>query len=107
MIIRGNHDYWWNGVKKMQKMFPKLYFVHNNHICIKEYIIYGTRGWICPNEKQFSDIDRKIYDREVKRLLYSINSSTEEEKEGKTSILMLHYPPTNEQGEVSEFTGNN
>lgn len=102
VIIRGNHDYWWTSVKKMKALFPKLHFIHNNHVELKDYIIFGTRGWLCPNEQQFSDDDRKIYEREVRRLRNSIDSCSFQGD--KKRILMLHYPPMNEQKEESDFT---
>lgn len=103
VMIRGNHDYWWSSISKMKAMFPALHFIQNNHIRLKEYLIFGTRGWLCPNKRQFDENDQKIYERELKRLALSIASYKGETQQLK-KVVMLHYPPMNELCEESGFT---
>lgn len=103
-MIRGNHDYWWSSVSKMSKKFPRIHFLHNNHFVIGDYVIFGTRGWICPNDTQFTETDEKIYERELKRLKNSVNSASETVIQNKKKLLMLHYPPMNDKKEPSGFT---
>lgn len=101
IIIKGNHDYWWQSLSKMKKSYPGIEFLHNNHVIINDYIFYGTRGWICPNDTKFSSDDEKIYKREIERLRYSLESY-----KGETSnlikIVVMHYPPVNDRHEDSE-----
>lgn len=47
IIIKGNHDYWWQSLTKM-KNYPDIEFLHNNHVIINNYIFYGTRGLDMP-----------------------------------------------------------
>lgn len=103
VMIRGNHDYWWSSVTKMKGLFPKFHFIQNNHIVLGNYLIFGTRGWLCPNKRQFDENDKKIYEREVKRLEFSISSYTGRDETLK-KVVMLHYPPMNELAEESGFT---
>ncbi|MCT4604827.1 MAG: metallophosphoesterase [Marinisporobacter sp.] len=102
IFIRGNHDYWWSAVTKMNKLFENMNFLQNNYYTYEKYAICGTRGWICPNDYKFTDHDEKIYEREVHRLRLSIDGAI---KDGYSDLLvMTHYPPTNDRLEPSEFT---
>ena len=42
IIIKGNHDYWWQSLTKMKKNYPDIEFLHNNHVIINNYIFYNT-----------------------------------------------------------------
>ncbi|QZY53747.1 metallophosphoesterase [Crassaminicella profunda] len=102
ILIRGNHDYWWSSVTKMNKLFEDIKFLQNNYFTYKNYAICGTRGWLCPNDNKFTEHDQKIYEREIHRLKLSINHAL---KDGyKDLLVMTHYPPTNDKLEPSEFT---
>lgn len=101
IFIRGNHDYWWSTIAKMNKLFENMSFIQNNHYVYEDYAICGTRGWLCPNKTKFDENDLKIYKREIQRLRLSLESA---KKAGcKKYIVVLHYPPTNEDQERSEF----
>jgi len=101
-LLRGNHDFWWSSLKKMNDRFPSLNFIQNNFYSYKDYGICGTRGWTCPNKISFDSHDRKIFDREVIRLKLSLD---EAKNHGYNNIVVaMHYPPTNEDFEMSEFT---
>ena len=92
IIIKGNHDYWWTTMKKMEGFLESeglssIKILHNNHYRYGEYGICGTRGWVnMPGETQ----DEKILKREVQRLETSIRSALAEEL---IPIVFLHYPP--------------
>lgn len=92
IIIKGNHDYWWSTMKKMEEFldaegFNTIKILHNNHFRYKKYGICGTRGWVnMPGETQ----DEKVLKREVQRLETSIRSALSEDLE---PIVFLHYPP--------------
>ena len=92
IILKGNHDYWWNSMKKMQQFFAdngfdSLHILHNNHYAFQQYGICGTRGWVSINGET---ADAKVLAREVQRLEVSIQSAL---KEQLTPIVFLHYPP--------------
>ncbi|MBQ8514893.1 MAG: metallophosphoesterase [Ruminococcus sp.] len=92
ILLKGNHDYWWNSLKKMEGFFQEkgydtLHILHNNHYVYEGYGICGTRGWVnMPGEAA----EAKVLAREVQRLEVSIQSAV---KEGLTPIVFLHYPP--------------
>ncbi|NLK95045.1 MAG: serine/threonine protein phosphatase [Clostridiales bacterium] len=101
IISKGNHDYWWGSITKLNSMFKTTKFIQNNYYSYKDYAICGTRGWICPGSDKFTDKDDKIYKREIIRLRLSLESA---KKDGFNKIIvMIHYPPTNEKFQESEF----
>lgn len=103
ILLRGNHDYWWSSYNKVKSVLTKnMFALQNNSFIINDTAICGTRGWLCPNEKNFSKDDEKIYNRELLRLRLSVDSL--KNKDYKKLIVMLHYPPFNDSLEDSGFT---
>lgn len=102
LIIKGNHDYWWSGITKLNKLYENMHFIQNNYFTYEDYAVCGTRGWICPSGNGLSQKDEKIYAREQIRLRLSLDAAV---KAGYNKfICMIHYPPTNERFEDSAFT---
>lgn len=102
ICIRGNHDYWWVKIKKLNTLFPSIHFIQNTAFLIKDIAVCGTRGWVCPKDDGLSSEDYKIYLREGERLKLSLKDAIK--KGAKNIIVALHYPPTNEYQEPSLFT---
>ena len=104
IFIKGNHDYWWSSLSKINAAYQSedMNFIQNGYFTYGDYAICGSRGWLCPNEVKFDSNDMKIYKREVLRLEMSIQSAIQN---GYTNLIVItHYPPTNDQLEESEFT---
>lgn len=102
IFIKGNHDYWWSSVSKLKNMYNEIVFLQNNHYKYGDMGICGSRGWLCPNEVKFDNDDEKIYKREKIRLKMSLDAAI---KDGcKELIVIMHYPPTNDKLDESEFT---
>ncbi|MDY2960625.1 MAG: metallophosphoesterase [Hornefia sp.] len=104
IITKGNHDLWWNSINKMNSLFDDITFLQNHCYVVEDMDvgIAGTRGWICPGTEGFDAHDEKIFTRELIRLEFSL-------KEAKSSgvgdiIAALHYPPTNDKHQPSQFT---
>ena len=94
ILLKGNHDYWWNTVKKMKEYiknnnFKNIEFLYNNSYLYDNYIICGTRGWNISNDKE----DIRLYERELFRLELSIKDGIEKFGEDKEIIICMHYPP--------------
>jgi len=103
ILLRGNHDYWWSSYRKVQNALKKdMFALQNNSFIVENTAICGTRGWLCPNEKNFSEDDKKIYERELLRLKLSLDST--KNKNYKNIVVMLHFPPFNDSFEESGFT---
>jgi uncharacterized protein len=101
IFVKGNHDYWWTSITKLNSMYEDMNFIQNNFFYYEDYAICGTRGWITPSASKFTTHDKKVYDRELIRLKLSLDMA---QKAGyKKIIAMIHYPPTNENCEDSGF----
>ncbi|GAA0076870.1 metallophosphoesterase [Clostridium sp. CTA-5] len=101
IISKGNHDYWWGSISKLNNKYEKTKFLQNNFYSYENYAICGTRGWICPGGEKYSLKDEKIYKREQIRLRLSIESAKNNGFED--IIVMIHYPPSNEKFQKSAF----
>ena len=107
VLIKGNHDLWWSSVKRLNMLYEDLYFMQNDFYIYDDIAICGSRGWTCPGNEDFSSADIKIYKRESMRLRMSLEGAAlagfgnNNENE---IIAMLHFPPTNDKLEPSDFT---
>ena len=50
ILLKGNHDYWWNTAAKMKRFFADngletLEILHNNCLWYGDVALCGTRGW--------------------------------------------------------------
>lgn len=112
VMIKGNHDYWWDSLKKLtQKLPPSIHVIQNNSFSWKEVAIAGTRLWdsseyhfssfidyrenpkekpICREEKVQQELNEKIFAREISRLEMSLKSLN---PDSKVRMAMTHYPP--------------
>ena len=102
IISKGNHDYWWSGISKLNRMYENTKFLQNNFYTYKDYAICGTRGWILEGSDRFTEKDKKIFNRELIRIKLSLDSA--KEAGYNKFIVMIHYPPINEKREISAFT---
>lgn len=102
IIVKGNHDFWWGSITKLNSLYDDMNFIQNNFFAYEDYAICGTRGWTNSEEENSSEHDVKIYNREILRLRLSLEAA---KNNGYTKIIvMLHYPPTNDKFEESQFT---
>ena len=92
VILKGNHDYWWNTMSKMrawlsEKGLDTIVILNNNCYIYDKTAICGTRGWIQPGTKD----DVKVYNRELQRLRLSLEDG---KKNGASELCaFIHYPP--------------
>lgn len=102
ILTKGNHDLWWTGVGKLNKLYENMIFLQNDFYAAGDIAICGCRGWVCPGSDEFTLHDNKIYERELLRLEFSLSAA---EKMGfKRIVGMMHYPPTNDRMQNSGFT---
>ncbi|MDO5015400.1 MAG: metallophosphoesterase [Eubacteriales bacterium] len=98
IFLRGNHDYWWSTLSKVEnfcreKEFDSLRFMQNKAFPIGEdFLVAGSRLWILPDDSRFAQADRKILAREEKRLALSLEDA-KAQKAGRSLLVMTHYPP--------------
>src|SRR5690606_14200442 len=102
VLLRGNHDYWWPSLRQLRAALPAgMQAVQNDAVRVGDVIVGGTRGWVCPGSHGFTEQDQKVYEREVQRLALSL-AAMREAGDGYR-VVMLHFPPTNPQGDPSGF----
>ena len=93
IIIKGNHDYWWNTVTKIKKFFEdndikNFDILHNNAFIYEDTAICGTRGWA--NDDAYDpDFNARIIARETNRLRTSLKAADDI----PDKICFFHYPP--------------
>lgn len=92
IILKGNHDYWWQTVKKINEFlnenkFDTISLVHNSCIPVGDFAVCGTRGWLYDGS---GEKDSKVIARECGRLKKSIEEAL---SLSKKPIVFLHYPP--------------
>lgn len=111
VILRGNHDYWWTSLSKIEKIMPpSLHIIQNNAFDWQGVSIAGTRLWDSeeynfhqyidyhenPRAKKLVEQDlgegqtEKIFQRELGRLEMSLKCLS---KDAELRIAMTHYPP--------------
>ena len=92
ILLKGNHDYWWNTASKMKRFFAEngldtMEILHNNCLFYGDIALCGTRGWFYELDNQGTH-DEKVLLREVGRLETSLKAAGDREK-----LCFLHYPP--------------
>ncbi len=99
IIGKGNHDYWWQTMKKLNEFKKELSldtieFLFNNAYAVENFIIAGTRGWMLA--ENYGEDDAKIVSREAGRLKLSLQSAKklQEANNGSEIVVFLHYPPS-------------
>lgn len=106
VFIRGNHDYWWNGITKLRDSAPDdtFYFLQTDAVKIKDFVFVGSRGWTCPGSPDYTAQDEKLYEREAQRFTLAFDHAEKLKGEGDKVVALIHYPPFNLKGESSHFT---
>ena len=106
VLIRGNHDYWWQGISKVRAALPEgVLVLQNDSIRFDGAVICGTRGWTVPEPSvEVSADDVKLYNREIERMSLSLKNAAAKRQDGDVLIVMMHYPPANSTLEDSGFT---
>ena len=92
IIMKGNHDYWWETKTKIARFFfennlTTMSVLFNNAYRVGDVAVCGTRGWFYDAK---SEQDGKVLNREVGRLKLSIEAGR---KLGGEIVVFLHYPP--------------
>jgi len=109
LLIKGNHDYWWNSYSKVKKILPpSIDAMQNSAYLWNDIAIGGTRLWdtseynfdeyinIKPNPKAKGqkliqkDLQEKVFERELHRLKISLAQMSDG---ASFRIVMTHYPP--------------
>lgn len=102
ILLKGNHDYWWNTVAKMERFFKEhelstMSFLYNNCLTYGDKAICGTRGWFYELDNEGTHNEKMLL-REAGRLETSLKLAGERE-----ILCFLHYPPLYQGYECPEL----
>ena len=103
VVLRGNHDYYWNSLSKLRTAFPDFLFLQNNCIRLGNILIVGSRGWTIPSNDTTEE-DQKIYNRELLRLKMSLDAMKNQRCDDDIVVALLHFPPFDVLFNDSEVT---
>lgn len=109
IMLKGNHDYWWESITKMNKFFEEnnlsnISFLYNNSYNIDGINIYGTKGWDTTCADEYMNIRReairlKLSADSIKKLENNLDNKINDESysnDGNNKIInicVMHYPP--------------
>ena len=101
IFLKGNHDLWWNTMKKNNEFFEKnglktVQCIFNSCVEAEGVGICGSRGWFFDKPES----DKKVILREAGRLDTSISAA---ENAGLKPIVFMHYPPVYADSKCDEI----
>ena len=118
ILLRGNHDMFWDANKtaRLNEQFAgRLAFLQGNFYAYRDYALVGTkghcfegpfridrRGRIADWDEKAAERSKKLVERELQRLRASFEAAREAGY--RKYIVFLHYPPTSILEEESGFT---
>lgn len=117
ILLRGNHDMFWDAKKTeaLNRRFEgHLFFLQNNYAAYGEYALVGTKGYtfegpfymrggrVVDWDREEEQRAEKLVPREAERLIASFEAARADGY--RKFILFLHYPPTSILEEKSAFT---
>jgi len=102
VIVKGNHDYWWQSISRVRAALPpNCHALQHSSIMLGAYAVCGSRGWLTPAHPDYKEgEDGKIYARELLRLRMAFE---EGQQSGKPLVAMMHYPPLSAPDEQNEM----
>lgn len=110
ILLRGNHDYWWSTVSKMEKALKKekiesITFLRYEALEVLPTIfIAGSRGYELPQDASDPEEAEVIYARELIRFDLAFNDAKKKMKESDSLIAISHYPPLDKAGNATPLS---
>ncbi len=94
IILKGNHDYFWETNAKLSKFFDAngiktIKMLKNTSEQVEGINICGTKGWFYDPDVT-KEQNEKLLNRETMRLEASLKDASQKEGE---RVVFLHYPP--------------
>lgn len=131
--IKGNHDYWWSGIKKVREAGAGMQFIQNDALAVGPVAIGGTRLWDFPfvrwpaapgefTPREDASAKADAGDAAAASAASGGHGEVDDEKVRKNElerlqmslrllsptaalrVCMLHYPPLSRTPEENELT---
>lgn len=105
VLVKGNHDYWWNGLTQVRRVLPEgMMVLQHSAIDLGEAVVCGTRGWTLPTkDAPLPPEEQKIYQRELLRLEMALTEG-KRMAQGRPLVAMTHFPPLYQAERDTEVT---
>lgn len=122
ILMKGNHDLWWPTARKLQQLcdangLTTLSFMQGSAQVVQDAfgagvdaVVCGTRGWLCPGDRDFGKTDESVYRREGLRLETALKQAQKETTRlselGRRAVMVgfMHYPPMGNGNSETVFT---
>lgn len=122
ILMKGNHDLWWPTARKLGQLceaygLTTLSFLQGDACVVTDglgvghdAVICGTRGWLCPGDREFTQQDQGIYRREGMRLESALKAADKQiarlQETGRQGTILgfMHYPPFGSGSDATIFT---
>ena len=95
IFLKGNHDYWWTTMAKLEQFmlehgYSQIRFLHNNAFLCGRTAVCGTKG--TSQASHFADEqEEKLYLREASRFKLSLQCASR--LDANEIVAFLHYLP--------------
>ena len=94
VLLRGNHDGWWQSLKRVRAALPPgCVALQNDAVDLGPWVVVGARGWTDPADPSSAAGDADVFRRELERLRLSIADADGRLGRSRPRIAVLHYPP--------------
>jgi len=106
VLLRGNHDFWWQSISRLRASLPAgMYAIQNDALAFNGIVLCGARGWLPPEGANCTD-DDKIYARELQRLELSLRDAARKAAQlpSPRLVALLHFPPFTDKSRPTEVT---
>jgi predicted phosphohydrolase len=103
IIVKGNHDVWWDDYDLLRKEAPTSVIpLEGNAVEIDDAVFCGITGWLSPNDPCSDNLDKKMFERETRRLRQTLDDAMTLNAPNGLHLLM-HFPPFTSTGEQTSF----
>ncbi len=101
ILLKGNHDYWWQTQAKLDKFlvsngYKTISFLHNNAYICEDFIVCGSRGWYDESKDNLmkNASNTKIIAREVQRIKISLDAgcALDDAEHPREKLMFMHFP---------------
>ena len=104
IMIKGNHDLWWNSLSKVRAVLPEgIDVLQHTAVKVNDIIFCGTRGWTLP-EVSSEEHDLKVYNTEIQRTRMALDAAVRLRTKDERIVMMFHYPPYSFTAGETELT---
>lgn len=110
IIIRGNHDWWWQNFSKVKDFLSDDIIPVNyaNPIFYKGLIIGGEKGSLVPGDKYYIEAKHeRSFEKNTVKVAEAVQNTIELKKKHGTDVIrtifMLHYSPATYFGKINQY----